>query len=99
MPTEDEQHADCRPPEGGKASYFGADQPRITAEARLPWAALGAAGPPSSIRVEVAAAAWHRSRWMSLSGAPPEEALADPSEWRRFSLARRERKGPYPGGD
>ena len=31
----------CTPVAGGNAVYFGADQPRITAEVRIPWAALG----------------------------------------------------------
>ncbi|HEX9835724.1 MAG TPA: hypothetical protein VGB90_02660 [Alphaproteobacteria bacterium] len=81
--------AACRAPEGGKAVYFGSDQPRIVAEARLPWAALGLAGPPPSGRlaVEVTGTAWHRARWMSLSGLPPAEALASPARWRVVALA------------
>jgi hypothetical protein len=81
--------ASCRAPEGGQAVYFGSDQPRVVAEARLPWSALGVAGPPPSGRlaVEVAATAWHRARWMSLSGRPPAEALAGAEQWRIVELA------------
>src|SRR5205823_9369218 len=35
--------AGCAPVAGGEAVYFGADQPRITAELLLPWATLGVA--------------------------------------------------------
>jgi hypothetical protein len=31
--------------------------------------------------VEIAATAWHRSRWMSLSGRPPDEGMAHPEQW------------------
>jgi hypothetical protein len=67
----------------GDAVYFGADQPRITAEAFLPWSALGVerAPPSGRIKLEIAATAWYRSRWMSLSGLPPEEAMAHPERW------------------
>ncbi len=94
--------ADCAAVPGARAVYFGADQPRITAEAFLPWSALGLARPPASrkLRLEVAATAWHRSRWMSLTGAPPAEALANPERWRTARLvgavasaARRDRPG------
>ncbi|MGH7030251.1 MAG: hypothetical protein ACREEZ_07480, partial [Stellaceae bacterium] len=80
----------CTPVPGGKAVYFGADQPRITAEARIPWAALGvapstaAAGLP--LRVEIAITSWDRDRWMSLSGRPPAAALRDPDGWRTMRL-------------
>src|SRR6185437_9205788 len=42
------EHAgnDCAAVPGGEAYYFGADQPRIAAEALLPWSALGRDGPP-----------------------------------------------------
>ena len=29
---------------------------------------------------------WHRERWMSLSGKPPEADMADPSGWHIFKL-------------
>jgi hypothetical protein len=75
--------ADCTPVSGGDSVYFGADQPRITAEAFLPWAALGLDKPPTDhrIKVEIAATAWDNSRWMSLSGLPPAEGLAQPERW------------------
>jgi hypothetical protein len=73
---------------GGRALYFGADQPRITAEAMLPWSALGLDGPPADrrIKVEVSASAWYRSRWMSLSGADPATGSADPARWPTLRL-------------
>jgi hypothetical protein len=85
-----EDIASCAAPEGAQAVYFGADQPRIVAEARLPWAALGVAGPPPSgrIKLEVAGTAWHRARWMSLSGLAPEQAMARPEIWRDIPLAK-----------
>jgi hypothetical protein len=85
--------ASCRTPAGAAANYFGADQPRIVAEARLPWPALGMAGPPADgrIRVEIAGTAWHRSRWISLSGLPPAEAMAQTERWRDAGLAEDER--------
>jgi hypothetical protein len=75
--------AHCAAVPGARAVYFGADQPRITAELTLPWQALGLEGPPAAgqIRLEVAATAWHRSRWMSLTGLPPEQGLARPDLW------------------
>jgi len=79
----------CIPIVGAKAVYFGADQPRITAEALIPWSALGiaalAAGTP--VRVEAAVTAWERDRWMSLSGRPPDVAMRDPGGWRRMRLS------------
>ncbi|HXZ89075.1 MAG TPA: hypothetical protein VEF07_10915 [Candidatus Binataceae bacterium] len=68
------------------ATYFGSDQPRITAHATLPWAVLG--GPPRDgrMRVQIAATAFFRSRWMSLSGDAPEEAMKDEASWRAARL-------------
>ena len=79
---------DCRSVPGARAVYFGADQPRITAEAFLPWSALGLRGPPPArrLRIEVAGTAWHRSRWMSLSGLPAAEGLARPDAWTTVRL-------------
>src|SRR5207245_11665437 len=73
----------CAPVPGAEAVYFGADQPRITAELLLPWSALGAASPQpgAQLRAEVAMTAWHRERWMSLSGEMPDRAMADPAHW------------------
>jgi hypothetical protein len=33
------------------------------------------------LRAEVAMTSWHGERWMSLSGEPPERAMADPARW------------------
>ena len=78
----------CAAPPGAEAVYFGADQPRITAEMTIPWSALGIAppAPGASIRAEVAMTSWHRERWMSISGKPPEADLADPTGWHVFKL-------------
>jgi hypothetical protein len=80
----------CRPVTGALTSYFGADQPRITSESLLPWRALGLDGPPAGgqMRIEVSATAWHRSRWMSLSGMPPEQGWARPKRWINVRLGR-----------
>jgi hypothetical protein len=80
--------ATCPPVSGGEARYFGADQPRIVGEALIPWQALGLSGPPESrrLRLEVSSSAWFRSRWMSLSGLPPDEAAAAPQRWLEMRL-------------
>jgi hypothetical protein len=54
----------------------------------MPWEALGAKGEPApaEVRLDVAATAFFRSRWMSLSGLAPEIALARPDQWRRLRL-------------
>jgi hypothetical protein len=79
---------DCAAVPGGEALYFGADQPRITAEALLPWAALGRDGPPADgrLRIEVSASAWYHSRWMSLTGLPPAAGSANPRRWIEMQL-------------
>jgi hypothetical protein len=78
----------CTAPPDAEAAYFGADQPRVTAEMTIPWSNLGVAPPAAgaTIRAEVAMQSWHRERWMSLSGKPPEPDLADPSGWHVFRL-------------
>jgi hypothetical protein len=78
----------CTAPGGAEAVYFGADQPRITAELTIPWSLLGIAppAPGARITVEVAMTSWHRERWMSISGRPPEQDLADPAGWHVFKL-------------
>jgi hypothetical protein len=78
----------CKPVEAAEAVYFGADQPRITAEMLIPWAALGTAPPTpgATLRAEVAMTSWHRERWMSLSGEAPDKAMADPARWRAMRL-------------
>ncbi len=80
-------HNDCAAVPGSKVAYFGADQPRIVAEAMIPWAALGLSGPPlgGKLKVEVASTAWHNSRWMSLSGQAP--GTIGPQRWSKIRLA------------
>jgi hypothetical protein len=78
----------CIPPQGSDAAYFGADQPRVTAEMTIPWSLLGIAPPVPGARIhaEVAMTSWHNDRWMSLSGKPPASDLADPAGWHLFKL-------------
>jgi hypothetical protein len=38
--------------------------------------------------VEIAGTAWHRARWMSLTGAAPAEAMGNTANWREVTLAR-----------
>ncbi len=72
----------CTPVPDAVASYFGADQPRLTAEVVLPWAALGLQAPPDGrLRMALAATAFFRSRWMSWGGRPPAETLAEVASW------------------
>ncbi|MBV9199079.1 MAG: hypothetical protein JOY83_04950 [Alphaproteobacteria bacterium] len=73
---------------GARATYFGADQPRITAEALIPWSALrvGPPAPGTPLQAEMAVTSWHRERWMSLSGRPPSETMNDPKGWKRMRL-------------
>jgi hypothetical protein len=82
------RRGDCPGIPGATALYFGADQPRIAAEALLPWSALGLAAPPADgrLKVEVSASAWFRSRWMSLSGLSPERGSAEPWRWTEMRL-------------
>jgi hypothetical protein len=80
----------CDAVPGAIATYFGSDQPRVTVEVLLPWRALGVDGTPRrSLRMQLAATAFHRSRWMSWNGAPPEAAMRDSAGWREVPLARR----------
>lgn len=78
----------CEPVPGATVSYFGSDQPRITLELHLPWSAPGcqALAGGAEIRLELASTAFHRSRWMSLSGLPPADALRAPTIWRTAKL-------------
>jgi hypothetical protein len=73
------------------ATYLGGDIPRIPTEVFLPWSALGVDGPPPDrqLRVELTTTGWHRARWMSWSGLPPETALHDPARWRVVRLGQR----------
>ena len=78
----------CPEASGAEADYFGADQPRITAEMVIPWSALGitAPAPGTTLRAEVAITSWDRERWMSLSGRAPEAAMNHPEDWPEMRL-------------
>jgi hypothetical protein len=78
----------CAPVDGAEAVYFGADQPRITAEAMIPWSALGVRVPSPGARfsAEIAITSWDGDRWMSLSGLAPEAAMKEPARWRAMRL-------------
>jgi hypothetical protein len=78
----------CIPVPSAVVTYFGSDQPRITVEVSLPWQELGITGPPAQrqLRLMLAVSAWHRSRWMSMSGRPPAEAMRDPTRWSSVAL-------------
>jgi len=87
-------HETCMPVPSATALYEVSDRPRITAQVTLPWATLGVSGSHagSRLRVQLAATASYRSRWMSLGGAPPAQAMKDLKSWRPAVLAAR------PGG-
>jgi len=78
----------CTEVAGAEAVYFGADQPRITAEMVIPWSALGIPppAPGARLRAEIAVTSWHRDRWMSLSGRSPAAAMNHPEGWRAMRL-------------
>lgn len=79
--------AACREIAGAETSYFGSDQPRITAEMTVPWTALGVTrAPRAGIRLALGATAFHRSRWMSAGGRPVEALMSDPSSWPMLAL-------------
>ena len=77
------QNNDCPAVSGAQALYFGADQPRIVAEALLPWSALGLDGPPKTnkLTLDVSAVSWDNGRWMSLSGLAPRQGAAEIKRW------------------
>ncbi len=87
------EHAatDCAPVPGAEALYFGADQPRIAAEALIPWEAPRPKGLPRRGRQApgrgLSATAWHRSRWMSLSGLSPGDGARHPEKWMAMRLS------------
>ncbi|HVN27764.1 MAG TPA: hypothetical protein VMT64_04725, partial [Candidatus Binataceae bacterium] len=66
------------------ATDLGSNRTRIREAIFFPWSALGLAGPPpgETIRMQLGATSFYRSRWMSLSGKPPAKALQNESEWR-----------------
>jgi hypothetical protein len=78
----------CVEVSGAETVYFGADQPRITAEMVLPWSALGIAAPTAGtqLRADIAITSWDRERWMSLSGLTPDAAMKDPEVWPAMRL-------------
>jgi hypothetical protein len=78
----------CTTPAGPRAVYFGADQPRVTAEMLIPWSALGMTRPEpgAAITADVAMTSWYSERWMSLSGKAPEAAMGDPAGWVKMRL-------------
>jgi hypothetical protein len=87
-PAEQAIGAGCAPVEGAQAVYFGADQPRITAETLIPWSALGVSSPAAGmpLHVAIAVTSWDGDRWMSLSGQPPAVALRDLAGWSAMRL-------------
>jgi hypothetical protein len=80
-----EEGDSCAAVPGATARYFGTalDQPRVILKAFIPWHQLGLTGPPRSadLRLDVAATAFYRSRWMSRSGLAPEVAMNNPERW------------------
>jgi hypothetical protein len=78
----------CDPVPSAIAVYKESDRPRIVAQITLPWAALGLSEPPADrhLRVQLAATTFYRSRWMSLGGVPPADAMKDLKTWRPAML-------------
>lgn len=89
-------HAACAAVPSATAVYQISDRPRIIAQVTLPWKALGMSGPPADprLRVQLAVTAFYRSRWMSLGGVAPAEAMEDPARWRLAVLAGRPGASP-----
>ncbi|MGE0258410.1 MAG: hypothetical protein AB7H71_00995 [Alphaproteobacteria bacterium] len=88
----------CAAVPGATVRYFGTalDQPRVILKAFIPWHGLGVSGPPrrAGLRLEVAATAFYRSRWMSLGGLAPQAAMADPARWLPVRLGGAARDWP-----
>jgi hypothetical protein len=88
----------CRMNHGACDSVISTIQGRLLYRwaVTLPWKALGTSGPPSDrhLRVQLAATAFYRSHWMSLSGAPPAEAMENLPSWRAATLIGRPRTSP-----
>jgi hypothetical protein len=89
-------HETCDAVPSATAVYQVSDRPRITAQVTLPWAALGLSGPPADrhLRVQLAATTFYRSRWMSLGGAPPAQAMENLAAWRPAMLTGRPSASP-----
>jgi hypothetical protein len=83
------EHDACLQVPNATTTYFGSEQPRLTAEVSIPWQAFGVTAPPAQheVRMMLAATAWHRSRWMSMSKLTPSEAMQDPTTWRVVTFA------------
>jgi hypothetical protein len=81
-------HGTCAAVRRAIASYLSGNQTRIAAQITLPWKELGCSAPPRSrrLRIQLAATAFFRSRWMSLGGAAPDRAMADLASWRPARL-------------
>ena len=79
----------CTPVPGAEAVYFGADQPRITAEMLIPWSALGIA-PPAPGAGAPRRSGGHlmgpRALDVVVRAARPRRRCADPSGWRKMRL-------------
>jgi hypothetical protein len=86
----------CAPVPSAAAVYQIGDRPRVFAQITLPWQALGVAGPPAvrKVRLEIAATAFYRSRWMSLGGVPPGKAMEDEGSWKAAVLADNPQSAP-----
>jgi hypothetical protein len=82
-------HATCAPVPSATAVRQNSGRPRILIQVTLPWKALGMSGPPADgrLRVQLAVTAFYRSRWMSLGGIPPAQAMAKLEHWRPAVLA------------
>jgi hypothetical protein len=86
-------HRVCEPVPSAVATYFGSEQPRITVEVSLPWQELGIMGPPlpRSLRMELAATAWHRSRIRGRA------STSCPVSYRHARLGGQKARVPYAG--
>jgi hypothetical protein len=84
-------HETCEAVPSAIAIYQTSDRPRVTFQVTLPWEVLGISGPPENgrLRVQLAATAFYRSRWMSLSGEPPAQAMVNLATWKPAILAGR----------
>jgi hypothetical protein len=76
------EHGACLQVPNATTTYFGSEQPRLTAEVSIPWQAIGLTAPPAQreVRMMLAATAWHRSRWMSWNGLP-QAVIQDAAHW------------------
>jgi hypothetical protein len=86
-------HGACDVVPSAITAYLVSGRPRVTFQVTLPWEVLGLSWPPGDrrLRVQLAATAFYRSHWMSLSGAPPAEAMENLPSWRAATLTGRPR--------